>query len=84
MKHPVFGETVRGDSILKMRNAMDEDAEKFMRKHKIHPMEFSELWFILGELYRTGRAETIMEGIKSACEYYGFETEQKGIGWVIS
>ena len=83
MKHPVFGETVRGDSILKMKNAMDEDTA-FMRKHKIPPMIFSELWFILGELYTKGHAETIMQEVKDVCEYYGFETEPKGIGWAIS
>ena len=83
MKHPVFGETVRGDSILKMANAMDDGA-KFMRRHKIPPMIFSELWFILGELHRAGRAETIVQEVKDVCEYYGFETDPVGIGGAIS
>ncbi len=83
MTHPVFGETVRGDSCQKLAKEM-EDGAKFIKKHHIPPMVYSELYYVLGEIWRTGRAETILQEIKNIYTTFGFEATEKGIGWVIS
>ena len=57
--------------------------DEFIKKHNLTLCEFDMIYWALMDLWNSGTAETISAHVAEILKEYGFEIQEKGIGFSV-